>query len=946
MSSSRKQLEEQIKEAGHSLLKPPTATDELLKLLDEVEDLLSDVGQAPSTSLQDALLPAMTALISNGLLRHSDKDVKVSVASCITEITRITAPEAPYNDEQMKEIFQLTVSAFENLSDLSSRSYTKAVSILKVVAKVRSSVMMLDLDCYAIILEMFQHFLNIIQSNHPHAVFSDMQTIMTMVLDEIHESEEIPLDLLKILLSSVRKENQTVSPFSWKLGETVLDSCSAKLKPYLMHAVKSMGTALDDYAHIVASICQNGSELDHVNDSDKNLVTEGVALNAACRTEVDKSVAAPTSDEPIVVHENSSKTLQHCHLTKHSKDIDSRDGAHPHNSLSLKAVKSVTEPHSATKKKGKRPNPEEKSEIEPYPAPKKRGRKPNSLMNPEEGYENYWMHSGKKSPKSAGNRKSHGKGSNSLPTEDRLCGKVTLSSTLPSTLQTVTEPPSSQPETEGDIGSASSFLQNSHLDGTQSRKGRAKKQVAVAHQEANPTSVSAAKGDISISQAEEKTLQSIDINSKMESKETSALKEKSRGRPKKFRTKTNDETIIASVHVGTEKVSAVPCDSEEKPQEQSALNRGTGKINDQSAVKKVGTGNVSEAKQRGRPRKLAAKINQETILASDHEVVIEKESPVPCDPKEKPQPDSALKSATRSMNNQSAIKRIKKRRRDDTSSKDSTEVSRSKKISASATKMGDKNFVEGTPKIVRKRKRSIGKEEASPMPDPGEELVGKGIKVWWPHDKTFYDGVVCSYNAVKKKHLVLYTDGEEENLNLRKQRWQLIGGDSPDPCLLRGQKNDTPKTDASDIPQKKKRKAKSQSSKQANAGLSLKRISRTGASAGLSTVECIKSGSKSADHSTLNDPKTTDELPDDESKEIDRLKDDEGDINAGELTVDTKTGIDSTQITPEAMTLSKEESLKVDIEPSSSEGAKEEKELSNGAKDASSSPSPVLDNAV
>lgn len=37
-----------------------------------------------------------------------------------------------------------------------------------------------------------------------------MQTIMTMVFDEIHESEEIPLELLKILLSSVRKENQVI----------------------------------------------------------------------------------------------------------------------------------------------------------------------------------------------------------------------------------------------------------------------------------------------------------------------------------------------------------------------------------------------------------------------------------------------------------------------------------------------------------------------------------------------------------------------------------------------------------------------------------------------------------------------------------------------------------------------------------------------------------------
>lgn len=31
-------------------------------------------------------------------------DVKVSVASCMSELTRITAPDAPYNDEQMKVI--------------------------------------------------------------------------------------------------------------------------------------------------------------------------------------------------------------------------------------------------------------------------------------------------------------------------------------------------------------------------------------------------------------------------------------------------------------------------------------------------------------------------------------------------------------------------------------------------------------------------------------------------------------------------------------------------------------------------------------------------------------------------------------------------------------------------------------------------------------------------
>ena len=38
-----------------------------------------------------------------------------SVASCIIEITRITTPDALYDDEQMKEIFQLIVATFENL---------------------------------------------------------------------------------------------------------------------------------------------------------------------------------------------------------------------------------------------------------------------------------------------------------------------------------------------------------------------------------------------------------------------------------------------------------------------------------------------------------------------------------------------------------------------------------------------------------------------------------------------------------------------------------------------------------------------------------------------------------------------------------------------------------------------------------------------------------------
>ena len=62
--------------------------------------------QAPSRSMQDALLPPMKALISSAILRHLDEDVRVAVASCMSEIARITAPDAPYNDDLMKVLIE------------------------------------------------------------------------------------------------------------------------------------------------------------------------------------------------------------------------------------------------------------------------------------------------------------------------------------------------------------------------------------------------------------------------------------------------------------------------------------------------------------------------------------------------------------------------------------------------------------------------------------------------------------------------------------------------------------------------------------------------------------------------------------------------------------------------------------------------------------------------
>ncbi|XP_071731836.1 sister chromatid cohesion protein PDS5 homolog D-like isoform X2 [Rutidosis leptorrhynchoides] len=254
-------VEQQLKEAGQRLSVLPSSTKQLLVLLDKIEQLLTCVGQSPSISMQGALVPSMGALIGHELIKHPDINVRVSVASCLSEIARITAPEQPYKDEIMKEIFQLNVMAFGELSNMSGHTYHKAIHILESVAKLRSFLLMLDLQCDALVLAMFEQFLSKTRSNHPHRVYSDMETIMTLM---IKESDEISFELLSLLISHVRKENQNVSPVTWNLTEKVLMNCIDIIKPYSETIMKLINSDPDSYADVATLLCHNANGNEHV----------------------------------------------------------------------------------------------------------------------------------------------------------------------------------------------------------------------------------------------------------------------------------------------------------------------------------------------------------------------------------------------------------------------------------------------------------------------------------------------------------------------------------------------------------------------------------------------------------------------------------------------------------------------------------------------------------
>ncbi|XP_020269979.1 DNA mismatch repair protein MSH6 isoform X2 [Asparagus officinalis] len=60
-----------------------------------------------------------------------------------------------------------------------------------------------------------------------------------------------------------------------------------------------------------------------------------------------------------------------------------------------------------------------------------------------------------------------------------------------------------------------------------------------------------------------------------------------------------------------------------------------------------------------------------------------------------------------------------------------------------------------------------------------EDVVGKKISVFWPLDKTWYDGHVKSFNKLTGKHLIQYEDAEEEVLDLEKEKIEWVKEEAP-----------------------------------------------------------------------------------------------------------------------------------------------------------------------
>ncbi|PWA91605.1 phospholipase-like protein [Artemisia annua] len=271
MASRLSMFEIKLMNAGKGLLILPSSTAELLNVLEQMEKLLHRVQlhkwkQTLSESMKYAMRPIIEALIAKELLRHPDMGVNISVACCICDVLKIMDYNTSYNDEQMKDFFELAVITFEKLSSASGGCYTKLFKVLRTLSRLSYSLLKSDLLLKGLIVRLFKQFVTsadgkclysaefFFSSNSSRAVFK-MKQIMIFIIEK---SELLDLELVDLLVTRVRKENQITSHVCWKLGNEVLKKCAAKLKPYLPDQVaKEECNSLGESIHSTANTSRN-----------------------------------------------------------------------------------------------------------------------------------------------------------------------------------------------------------------------------------------------------------------------------------------------------------------------------------------------------------------------------------------------------------------------------------------------------------------------------------------------------------------------------------------------------------------------------------------------------------------------------------------------------------------------------------------------------------------
>ncbi|KAJ3118169.1 hypothetical protein HDU96_003456 [Phlyctochytrium bullatum] len=174
----------------------PISTIELVKRLKELHGKLAQLNQedVDKSSLQQV----RTDLVSRSLFMHKDKAVRILTACCLADILRLFAPDAPYRQSDLRDIFEFFLKQIHNITDTQGPYFENYFYLLESLSTVKSILLVTDINAEELITQIFRDFYELlrIRPDTQKNIYSFMLDILQQLVEESPRLNQEVIDIM------------------------------------------------------------------------------------------------------------------------------------------------------------------------------------------------------------------------------------------------------------------------------------------------------------------------------------------------------------------------------------------------------------------------------------------------------------------------------------------------------------------------------------------------------------------------------------------------------------------------------------------------------------------------------------------------------------------------------------------------------------------------------
>ncbi|GMF52259.1 unnamed protein product [[Candida] boidinii] len=114
------------------------STKELISRLQELYEELSSID--PDSLDMSSVASVKDQLVNKKLLKNANTGIQTLTACCLSDILRIYAPDAPYNAQQLSDIFKLFFNTMKHLNNTDNGYHNLQMYLISRLSEVRTMV--------------------------------------------------------------------------------------------------------------------------------------------------------------------------------------------------------------------------------------------------------------------------------------------------------------------------------------------------------------------------------------------------------------------------------------------------------------------------------------------------------------------------------------------------------------------------------------------------------------------------------------------------------------------------------------------------------------------------------------------------------------------------------------------------------------------------------------